>query len=192
MPSSIARTAPDAIAYPFRFSRDAALSAMASGDMPNSSKRKLAEPVGAKMPGTPSIFIGTGCDSTTTSATALPRPPKTVCSSQVTMAPVSSAACQNRIGVDRPHRRHVEDPGGNATGLQDLGGLQCSVSEYAVGDDGHVTAIVQHVGLADLEDVAFGQNVRNADAAQSQETGAVIALRPTRTAAAVSIGSRAR
>ena len=52
-----------------------ALKATAAGLMPNSSSRNSADPVGAKMPGTPRIFIGTGARSTTTSAMADPSPP---------------------------------------------------------------------------------------------------------------------
>ena len=48
----------------------------------------------------------------------------------------------------------------------------------ATADDGEVGAIAQHVGAAELEDVAFRQEVRHADAAQTQEHRAVVGGRP--------------
>ncbi len=60
VPSSIARITWRAICYPFRRNNSLALSAIPSAAIPNSSSRKLADPVGAKTPGTPNRFIGTG------------------------------------------------------------------------------------------------------------------------------------
>ena len=55
--------------------------------------------------------IGTGCSAATICAIAAPMPPRTRCSSAVTIAPVSRAAASTAVPVDWLHAEHVDDAG---------------------------------------------------------------------------------
>ena len=58
---------------------------------------------------------------------------------------------QHQLLVQGLDGGHVDDPGGDALLLQGLGGLQGLGHQQAVGDDGHVSSLGEHLALADLE-----------------------------------------
>ena len=76
------------------------------------------------------------------------------------------------VFVDRADRGQVEDAGRDASSSQELGSGHRTMGERAVGDDRQVAAVAQHVGLARLERVAFGEEIRHPDPAEPQEDGA--------------------
>lgn len=53
----------------------------------------------------------------------------------------------------------VQDPGGDALGGEDVGGLQGHLDHHAHGHDGHVLAVTQGDALAQLEVVAGMESV---------------------------------
>ena len=158
----------------------------------SASSRKLAEPVGANTPGTPSMRMRVGCDSTTTSATALPKPPYTVCSSTVTIGPRRRLG--DALAIDGPNRRQIEHGRADAVLLQQPRGLERARHGDAGGDERHVGAVAQQRRPADLERTArrrtrpgpacgsgAGRPVRRSAAAARTAAGGLDRDRPARS-----------
>ena len=76
-------------------------------------------------------------------------------------------------GVDGLDGVDVDDGGMDAVGLQQLRGLQGLADHQAAGEDGHVSALAEDVGLADLKGVVLLEDGRS-QPGQAQVGGALV------------------
>ena len=112
------------------------ISSSGSPDVPNRSS-------------TPMRLSGTGAFSPSTSATAEPSPPMMLCSSHVTTWPVFLALATMVSTSMRLDGGDVDDLGRDAVAVEPLGGGERLGDHDAAGDERHVRALAQHVGLAE-------------------------------------------
>lgn len=91
---------------------------MFSAESPNSLRRSTAGPECPNTSFTPTLITGTGQHSVTASATAEPRPPMILCSSAVTITPVSFAHLQTSSLSRRLYRVDIYYSCGNTLGCK--------------------------------------------------------------------------
>ena len=85
---------------------------------------------------------------------------------------------QDRILVNRANAGHVHHSSRNAALFKQGGRDHCAMGQDAVRDDCHILTLAQRVGFAQFEDMAFGQQVGHADAAEAQVAAAIMFGRP--------------
>ena len=166
---------PYAVDYFFRATTRRAASATAFTDNPQASiNLSRSRPVGQKKSRMPTRSSGTGQVSIKDSATALPKPPMMLCSSAVTIAPVSDRSLEQDIVIQRFERVHFQQARLDALRGQDFGSSQASPGHGTHCDDGQVASLPERTAFPDLQRGARLMDRQRACPADPQINGTVV------------------